>query len=77
MRESLHTYSYLVTCNLLLPILQLLKPEFLLYLDSEIEGQESNSATENMLVTVKLRLLDEIGRGYVMDSSSCILCALL
>ena len=46
--------------------LQLLKPEFLLYLDSEIEGQESNSATENMLVTVKLRLLDEIGRGYVV-----------
>lgn len=44
---------------------QLLKQEFLLYLDAEIESQEGNSSMENMLVTVKLRLLDEIGEVYL------------
>jgi hypothetical protein len=46
---------------------QLLKQEFLLYLDAEIESQEGNSSMENMLVTVKLRLLDEIGKGMGVD----------
>jgi hypothetical protein len=46
---------------------QLLKPEFLLYIDSEIENQDIDSPLENLLVTIKLRLLDEIGRGLGLD----------
>ena len=46
---------------------QLTKPEFMLYLDAEIESQDPNSPLENMLVTVKLRLLDEIGKGMGVD----------
>lgn len=38
-----------------------------MYLDTEIEAQESNSPQENMLVTVKLRLLDELGRTMGVD----------
>ena len=37
-------------------------PEFIVFLDSEIENQDTNSAMENYLVTIKLRLLDELGR---------------
>ena len=39
--------------------------EFLIYLDSEIESQEENSPAQNLLVTIKLRVLDEIGKGYL------------
>ena len=39
----------------------ILSTEFAVYLDSAIEAQESNSVSENLLVTVKLRLLDEQG----------------
>lgn len=46
---------------------QLTKPEFMLYLDAEIESQDPNSPLENMLVTIKLRLLDEIGKGMGVD----------
>ena len=34
----------------------------MVYLDSEIENQESNTPMENLLVTLKLRVYDEIGR---------------
>lgn len=46
---------------------QLTSADFRLYLDTEIEAQESNSPQENMLVTVKLRLLDELGRTMGVD----------
>ena len=46
---------------------QLTAPEFLLYLDAEIEGHAPNSPTENLLVTIKLRLLDEVGKGMGVD----------
>ena len=46
---------------------QLTKPEFMLYLDAEIESHDPNSPFENMLVTIKLRLLDEIGKGMGVD----------
>jgi len=41
--------------------------EFLLYLDSEIETQVSDSPMENLLVTIKLRVLDEIGKNLGVD----------
>ena len=37
--------------------------EFLVFLDSEIESQEENSPAQNLLVTIKLRVLDEVGKG--------------
>ena len=43
------------------------KPEFLLYLDAEIDSQDYNSPLENMLITTKLRLLDEVGKGMGVD----------
>jgi hypothetical protein len=43
-------------------LLQLLAPDFKVYLESEIEAAESNSAAENLLVTIQLRLLDEEGK---------------
>ena len=46
---------------------QLTKPEFMLYLDAEIESHDPNSPFENILVTIKLRLLDEIGKGMGVD----------
>lgn len=36
--------------------------DFLLHLDCEIENQNSNSATENLLVTLKLLLIEEVGK---------------
>lgn len=48
--------------------LQLLKSDFSVYLDTQIENAESNSAVENMMVTIKLRLLDECGKTYVVNS---------
>ena len=36
-------------------------PEFLVFLDSEIDCQSINSSLEALLVTIKLRVLDEIG----------------
>ena len=45
----------------------LTKPEFLLYLDAEIDSQDFNSPLENMLITTKLRLLDEVGKGMGVD----------
>jgi hypothetical protein len=33
-----------------------------MYLDTEIESQEDNTPMQNLLVTVKLRLLDEKGK---------------
>ena len=45
----------------------LTKPEFLLYLDAEIDSQDYNSPLENMLITTKLRLLDEVGKGMGVD----------
>jgi hypothetical protein len=46
---------------------QLTSQEFMMYLDSEIENQSGNNPTENLLVTVKLRLMDEMGRNMGMD----------
>jgi hypothetical protein len=43
------------------------QPDFMVYLDSEIEAQDNNSAMENLLVTIKLRVLDEIGRTMGID----------
>lgn len=47
--------------------LEVSDPEFLVYLDSEIENQDINSPMENFLVTIKLRVLDEIGRSKGID----------
>lgn len=44
-------------------------PEFLVYLDTEIEAQEQNGPMENLLVTIKLRLLEEIGKGMGYDTT--------
>lgn len=41
---------------------QLLKPDFLVYLDAEIENQDPNTPMESLLVTIKLKLLDEQGK---------------
>lgn len=41
---------------------QLLSPDFTVYLDSEIETAERDSPSESLLVTIKLRLLDEQGK---------------
>ena len=46
---------------------ELTSPEFLLYLDSEIEAQDTNTPMEGLLVTVKLRLLEEAGRALGYD----------
>lgn len=43
---------------------QVKSPDFMVYLDSEIESQESNSPMENLLLTIKLRICSEIGRSY-------------
>ena len=43
-------------------LIKISDPEFLVYLDSEIENQDTNSPMENFLVTMKLRILDEIGK---------------
>lgn len=42
-------------------------PEFMLYLDTEIETQEVNSQFQSLLVTIKLRLLDEWGKMKGID----------
>jgi hypothetical protein len=42
---------------------KLLAPEFLVYLDSEIESREVNTPAHSLLVTVKLKILDAIGRS--------------
>lgn len=41
--------------------------EFLVYLDSEIEGQDAKSPMKSLLVTIKLRILDEIGKSMGID----------
>lgn len=41
---------------------QLLSPDFTVYLDSEIEAADRDSPSESLLVTIKLRLLDEQGK---------------
>jgi hypothetical protein len=46
---------------------QMIGQEFMMYLDSEIESQSNNSPTENLLVTVKLRLMDEMGKNLGID----------
>eukprot|EP01039_Chlorochromonas_danica_P010005 gene10006-11065_t len=46
---------------------QLTSSEFMVYLDSEIENQPIHSHLEHMLVTVKLRLLDEKGKTMGVD----------
>ena len=38
-----------------------------MYLDTEIEAQDVNSHMQSLLVTIKLRLLDELGRGKGYD----------
>ena len=38
-------------------------PDFLIFLDSEIESSEENSIVQQLLVTIKLRILDEIGKS--------------
>ena len=44
-------------------------PEFLVYLDSEIQSQERNGRMENLLVTIKLRLLEELGKDLGYDTT--------
>jgi len=46
---------------------KLLNGDFSLYLDTEVEAAESNSPQENLLVTIKLRLLDECGKNLGVD----------
>jgi hypothetical protein len=46
---------------------KLLKPEFAVYLDAEISAQDTNTPMENLLVTIKLRLLDEYGKTLGVD----------
>ena len=41
--------------------------EFMVYLDTEIENQAENSQMENVLITLKLRILDEVGKGLGVD----------
>lgn len=41
---------------------ELSKPEFLLFLDTELESCKENPSMENLLVTVKLKVLEEYGR---------------
>lgn len=41
---------------------KILAPEFLVYLDSEIESHEMNSPSQRILVTIKLKILDAIGK---------------
>lgn len=48
---------------------ELTSPEFLVYLDSEIQAQDTNSPLEGLLVTLKLRLLEEAGRSLGYDVS--------
>jgi hypothetical protein len=44
-------------------------PEFLVYLDSEIQTAEPNGPMESLLVTVKLRLLEELGKSFGYDTT--------
>jgi hypothetical protein len=44
-------------------------PEFLVYLDSEIQTAEPNGPMESLLVTVKLRLLEELGKKFGYDTT--------
>lgn len=46
---------------------QFTSSDFLVFLDCEIESQEENSPMQNLLVTIKLRILDEIGRNLGVD----------
>ena len=41
--------------------------EFLVFLNSEIDNQASNPAMESFLVTIKLRILEEVGRSRGID----------
>ena len=41
--------------------------DFLIFLDSEIESQESNSPLEALLVTLRLRIIEEMGRSLGTD----------
>jgi len=43
---------------------QLLSPNFLVYLDAEVQGAERDSPAEHMLVIIQLKLLAEQGRRY-------------
>ena len=43
------------------------KEEFLVYLDSEIESQDANSPLEALLVTLRLRIIEEMGRSLGSD----------
>ena len=44
---------------------QLLSPNFLVYLDAEVQSAERDSPAEHMLVIIQLKLLAEQGRRYV------------
>ena len=57
-KEHLFCFKILIYKSLI----KISDPEFLVYLDSEIENQDTNSPMENFLVTMKLRILDEIGK---------------
>eukprot|EP01036_Dinobryon_divergens_P025762 gene25762-34343_t len=46
---------------------KLLHPDFLVYLDAEIENQDPNTPMESLLVTIKLKLLDEQGKRLGVD----------
>lgn len=43
------------------------KEEFLIFLDSEIESQEVNSPLEALLVTLRLRIIEEMGKSLGTD----------
>ena len=49
----------------------------MIYLDTEIESQEVNTALQTILVTIKLRLLDELGRRFVIYYSFYIFAVYL
>mmetsp|Transcript_18640 Transcript_18640/g.32305 ORF Transcript_18640/g.32305 Transcript_18640/m.32305 type:complete len:147 (+) Transcript_18640:657-1097(+) len=46
---------------------QLLSPNFLVYLDAEVQGAERDSSAEHMLVIIQLKLLAEQGRSMGVD----------
>ena len=43
------------------------KEEFLVYLDSEIESQDTNSPLEALLITLRLQIIEEMGKTFGTD----------
>lgn len=52
---------------------ELSKPEFLMFLDTELESSKVNPSMENLLITVKLKILEEYGRKQY-EKAAFLLC---